>query len=63
MGVARRKLIQREERLLRCAGLQTVSGKVHVRWEESCPLAYASPIAPRKADVQGTWMLSVLSGH
>jgi len=33
------------------------------RWQESCPLAYASPNAPTKADVLGTWMLSVLSGH
>lgn len=33
------------------------------RWLESCPLSYASPNAPSKADVLGTWMLSVLSGH
>lgn len=33
------------------------------RWQENCPLAYASPNAPSKADVLGTWMLSVLSGH
>ena len=33
------------------------------RWLESCPLSYASPNAPSKAEVLGTWMLSVLSGH
>jgi len=33
------------------------------RWVEACPLSYASPNAPTKADVLGTWMLSVLSGH
>ena len=29
----------------------------------SCPLSYTSPNAPSKADVLGTWMLPVLSGH
>jgi hypothetical protein len=33
------------------------------RWQEGCPLAYAGPNAPSKAEVLGTWMLSVLSGH
>jgi hypothetical protein len=33
------------------------------RWQESYPLAYASPNAPSKAEVLGTWMLSILSGH
>ena len=33
------------------------------RWLESCPLNYNSPNAPSKADVLGTWMLSVLAGH
>ena len=33
------------------------------RWLESCPLAYASPNAPTKADVLGTWLLSMLAGH
>jgi hypothetical protein len=32
-------------------------------WQANCPLAYASPNAPGKADVLGTWMLSILSGH
>ena len=91
MGESKLKLVKREERLLASAGLQTMAGKVQVRWEtesvatpmgqlayfieflhltglwsrwqESCPLAYASPNAPSKADVLGTWMLSVLSGH
>jgi hypothetical protein len=30
------------------------------RWQESCPLNYVSPNAPTKAEVLGTWMLSVL---
>ena len=34
-----------------------------VRWQETCPLIYTSPNAPSKADVLGTWMLSILSGH
>ena len=33
------------------------------RWLESCPLAYSSPNAPGKAEVLGTWMLSILAGH
>lgn len=33
------------------------------RWLEDCPLRYTSPNAPDKADVLGTWLLSVLSGH
>jgi len=28
------------------------------RWQEICPLTYASPNAPSLADVLGTWMLS-----
>jgi hypothetical protein len=32
-------------------------------WQDTCPLTYASPNAPSKADVLGTWMLSILSGH
>ncbi|MGB4228031.1 MAG: hypothetical protein WBJ68_15615 [Candidatus Dechloromonas phosphoritropha] len=33
------------------------------RWEASCPLAYTSPNAPTKAEVLGTWMLSMLAGQ
>lgn len=33
------------------------------RWQEECPLSYSSPNAPGKADVLGTWLLSILSGH
>ena len=32
-------------------------------WQERCPLAYTSPNAPSKADVLGTWLLAILSGH
>ena len=32
-------------------------------WQDRCPLSYSSPNAPSKADVLGTWMLSILSGH
>ena len=28
-----------------------------------CPLSYASPNAPRKRDVLGTMVLSILAGH
>ncbi|MGH8436785.1 MAG: transposase [Pseudomonas sp.] len=91
MGESKLKLAKREEMLLSCAGVQTMAGRVQVRWEsgsaatpigqlayfiefltltglwsgwqESCPLSYASPNAPSKADVLGTWALSVLSGH
>src|SRR5665647_3901022 len=91
MGESKLKLAKREEMLLSCAGVQTMAGRVQVRWEtesaatpmgqlayfiefltvtglwsrwqESCPLFYTSPNAPSKADVLGTWMLSVLSGH
>ena len=32
-------------------------------WQEGFPLPYVSPNAPTKAEVLGTWMLSILSGH
>jgi hypothetical protein len=35
-------------------------------WEEfvaQCPLTYTSPNAPSKAEILGTILLSVLSGH
>ena len=32
-------------------------------WQEGCPLTYISPNAPSKAEVLGTWLLSILSGH
>jgi hypothetical protein len=32
-------------------------------WVEECPLQYTSPNAPRKRDVLGTILPSVLSGH
>jgi len=91
MGEANLKLAKREEMLLSCAGVQTVGGRVQVRWEsesaatpmgqlayfvefltltglwsrwqDGFPLSYISPNAPTKADVLGTWMLSILSGH
>ena len=91
MGESKLKLAKRAKRLMSCAGVQTVAGRVQVRWEtesaatpmgqlayfiefltltglwsrwqENCPLAYNSPNAPGKADVLGTWMLSVLAGH
>ena len=91
MGESKLKLAKREEMLLLCAGVQTMAGRVQVRWDsestatpmgqlayfiefltltglwsrwlESCPLNYSSPNAPSKADVLGTWLLSILSGH
>jgi hypothetical protein len=33
------------------------------RWVEDCPVRYRSPNAPRKRDVLGTILLSVLAGH
>ena len=33
MGEGRRRLAQRENALLACARVQTVAGKVQVRWE------------------------------
>jgi hypothetical protein len=32
-------------------------------WVEECPLHYTSPNAPRKREVLGTLLLSVLAGH
>ena len=91
MGESKLKLAKRKEMLLSCAGVQTMAGRVQVRWDtesaatpmgqlayfiefltltglwsrwlESCPLSYSSPNAPSKAEVLGTWMLSILSGH
>jgi len=91
MGEAKRKLVKAQERVQSCAGVQTVAGRVQVRWEsesaatpmgqlayfiefltltglwlrwqDGFPLSYVSPNAPTKAEVLGTWMLSILSGH
>jgi hypothetical protein len=91
MGESKLKLAKRKEMLLSCAGVQTMAGRVQVRWDsesaatpmgqlayfiefltltglwsrwlESCPLSYTSPNAPSKAEVLGTWLLSILSGH
>lgn len=91
MGESKLKLAKREEMLLSCAGVQTMVGRVQVRWEtesaatpmgqlayfieflnltglwsrwlESCPLNYTGPNAPTKAEVLGTWLLSMLAGH
>lgn len=91
MGESKLRLAEREEMFLSCAGVQTMAGRVQVRWEtesaatpmgqlayfieflnltglwsrweESCPLAYTSPNAPTKAEVLGTWLLSMLAGH
>ena len=30
-------------------------------WQADCPLAYRSPNAPGRAEVLGTWLLSILS--
>ena len=32
-------------------------------WVEDCPLRWTSPNAPKKRDVLGTAVLSILSGH
>lgn len=91
MGEAKRKRARREAMLMSCVGVQTMAGRVQVRWEtegaatpmgqlayfiefltltglwsrwrDSYPLSYVSPNAPSKADILGTWMLSILSGH
>ena len=91
MGESKLKVAKCEEMLLSCAGVQTMAGRVQVRWAsdsattpmgqlayfieflnltglwarwlESAPLSYTSPNAPSKADVLGTWMLSILAGH
>jgi hypothetical protein len=91
MGESKLKLAKQREMLEACTGVQTMAGRIQVRWEaesaatpmgqlayfiefvhltelwsrwlESCPLAYTSPNAPSKAEVLGTWLLSMLAGH
>lgn len=91
MGESKLKRVKHEEALLESAGVQTLAGRVQVRWDsknaatpmgqlayfieflaltrlwmrwlENCPLIYTSPNAPGRADVLGTWMLSILAGH
>ena len=91
MGESKLNLSKREEMLLSCAGVQTMAGRVQVRWDsestatpmgqlayfiefltltglwsrwlEGGPLNYSRPNAPSKAEVLGTWLLSILSGH
>lgn len=36
---------------------------LYEHWVDSCPLTYASPNAPTKRDVLGTWLLAILAGH
>ena len=33
------------------------------RWVAACPLHYTSPNAPKKRDVLGPMVLSILAGH
>jgi len=91
MGESKLRLAKSQELLKSCTGVQTVAGRVQVRWESASaatpmgqlayfiefmvltglwsrwqagfPLPYVSPNAPTKAEVLGTWMLSILSGH
>ena len=91
MGEAKLKRLRASAGLVRGGNLQTVGGRVQLRWEsesaatpmgqlayfieyltltglwsrwqEDCPLVYSSPNAPSKAEVLGTWMLAILSGH
>ncbi len=69
MGESKRKQRQDEEMLVSCAGVQTAGGRVQVRWESRSAatpmgqLAYSSPNAPSKAEILGTWMRSIWSGH
>lgn len=39
------------------------TGNLFDPWVRDCPLAYTSPNAPHKRDVNGTLLLSILSGH
>jgi Transposase DDE domain group 1 len=39
------------------------AGGLFENWVADCPLAYTSPNAPRKRDVLGTMLLSILAGH
>jgi len=39
------------------------TGGLYEPWVADCPLHYASPNAPKKRDVLGTILLSVLAGH
>jgi Transposase DDE domain group 1 len=91
MGESKLKLAKQREMLEASAGVQTMAGRVQVRWEaesaatpmgqlayfieflnltglwsrwlEGCPLTYTSPNAPTKAEVLGTWLLSMLADH
>ena len=56
MGESKLKRTKSEEKHSSCAGVQTASGRVQVRWQ-------SSQNAPTTAEVLGTWLLSVLSGH
>ena len=71
MGESRLKLAKREEMLLSCAGVETMAGRVQVRWEtESAAttmgqLAYfslfvrlAHPDARREAITSRPWLMS-----
>jgi hypothetical protein len=41
----------------------SISSKLFEGWVADCPLLFTSPNAPRKRDVLGTLLLSVLAGH
>lgn len=36
---------------------------LYQKWVDECPLEYKSPNSSAKADILGTWFLSILSGH
>ena len=57
MGEAKRR-----ERLAltQAMAVDTPGGRIHVQWDHT---ASASPNAPGKRDVLGTWLFSILAGH
>ncbi len=38
-------------------------GHLFQPWVDECPLIYASNNAPKKVNILGTFLLSILSGH
>ena len=53
MGEAKRKLERRKEMLLSCAGVQTMAGKVQVRWETVA--ANLKVVAVSRREVGCSW--------
>ena len=62
MGESKLKLAKREEMLLSCAGVQTMAGRVKVRWESESAATPIGAIGLFHRVSQPVWTVESLAG-